>query len=68
VPEVPAFAPESDCGNPLSKPLFAACVPAPALLAVEVPLEPPWADGVLVEVVDAFFAEDLLDPVLPELL
>ena len=57
MPEVPAFALESDCGNPLSKPLF----------AVEAPVDPLWADGVLLEVVDAFFAEDLLDPVWPEL-
>jgi hypothetical protein len=66
VPEVPAFALESDCGNPLSKPLL-ACVAALPLFAVEAPLDPVWADGVLLEVVDAFFAEDLLDPVLPEL-
>jgi hypothetical protein len=67
VPEVPAFALESDCGNPLSNPLFVPCEPVLALFAVEAPLDPLWALGVLLEVVDAFFAEDLLDPVLPEL-
>jgi hypothetical protein len=64
---VPAFALESDCGNPLSKPLLAAGVPVLALFAVEAPLDPLWAVGLALEVVDAFFAEDLLDPVLPEL-
>ena len=81
---MPAFALESDCGNPLSKPLLPVAVPELVVLAVDAPVEPFSADGLLLEdglllddelgleyglvldVVDAFFFEDLLVPVVPE--
>jgi hypothetical protein len=77
VPDVPVFALESDCGNPLSKPLFPAAVPELVLFVLDAPVEPLSVDGLLedelvleyglvLEVVDAFFFEDLLVPVVPE--
>jgi hypothetical protein len=74
---VPAFAFASDCGNPLSKPLLPAAVPELVLFVLDAPVESLCADGLLedelvleyglvLEVVDAFFFEDLLVPVVPE--
>src|SRR5437868_8389165 len=63
---VPEFAAESDCGNPLSNPLLPACAPELLLFSLGVAVEPFCADVPLLEVVDPFFDEALLEVALLE--